>query len=44
MLVRAAPSNVSDTDYHQPQPLKRVVPPAVSTTKTVRQNDNTPNV
>ena len=26
MLVRAAPANVSDTDYLQPVPIKRVVP------------------
>ncbi len=43
MLVRAAPLNASDTGYLEPQPLKRVSPPIITTT-TVRRDDTTPNV
>ncbi len=42
MLVRATPANVSDTDYLEPQPIKRVVPPTMITTATVRHDDATP--
>ncbi len=44
MLVRASPANLSDTDYLEPQPIKRVVPPTTIITPTVRQDDTTPNV
>jgi hypothetical protein len=41
MLVRAAPANVSDTGYLEPQPIKHAVPPTITT--AVRQEDTTPN-
>jgi len=44
MLVRASPANLSDTDYLEPQPIKRVVPPTTITTATVKRDDATPNI
>jgi hypothetical protein len=45
MLVRVAPTNVSDIDYLEPQPIQRVVPPTtIPTTTAIRQDDTTPNV
>jgi hypothetical protein len=44
MLVRTSPTNVSDTDYLGPQPIKRVAPSTTATTTAVRQDDINPNV
>ena len=40
MLIRATPTNITDTGYLEPQPLKHVAPP---TTPSVRQDDTTAN-
>lgn len=39
MIPRTSSINVSDTDYQEPQPIQRVVPPTTIRTTPVRQDD-----
>lgn len=44
MLVRAAPTNVSDTDYLEPEPIKRGVPPTTIINRPVGRNETVSDV